>query len=212
MDVYEAIRARRTTRTFSARMIEDAVLERVLDAGLRAPSNDHMRRWEFVLIDDRNLRARLVGDMSQGRSTDEAAAVVEAMGLGDEAARGMYRDAIPKQARMLLDCARLVVPCFRQKSPLSEARGLQDLNGLASIWCCVENVLVAAASEGIQGVTRIPSDDELARLRNLLAIPDDYAIACWLALGYPDEEDGGRIVQHFPDVRDRIRTNGWLVG
>ncbi len=44
MDVYEAIRARRTTRTFSARMIEDAVLERVLDAGLRAPSNDHMRR------------------------------------------------------------------------------------------------------------------------------------------------------------------------
>ncbi|KKW10581.1 MAG: hypothetical protein UY48_C0034G0011, partial [Candidatus Gottesmanbacteria bacterium GW2011_GWB1_49_7] len=57
-----------------------------------------------------------------------------------------------------------------------------------------------------------PREAFLVRLRNLLAIPDDYAIACWLALGYPDEEDSGRIVQHFPDIRDRIRTNGWFAG
>ena len=36
-----------------------------------------------------------------------------------------------------------------------EPESLSALNSFASIWCCIENML-AAAAEGILGVTRIP--------------------------------------------------------
>ena len=55
----------------------------------------------------------------------------------------------------------------------------------ASIWCCIENILIAAASEGIFGVTRIPSETERETIKRFLNVPEDCEIPCWLALGYP---------------------------
>jgi nitroreductase len=64
---------------------------------------------------------------------------------------------------------------------------LSALNSFASIWCCIENILIAAVSEGIYGVTRIPFDDEIEYIREILNIPEDYDFPCYLGLGYPRE-------------------------
>ena len=50
MDVYEAIRARRTIRDFEDRQVRMGIIERVIDAGLKAPTNNHLRQWEFVIV------------------------------------------------------------------------------------------------------------------------------------------------------------------
>ena len=88
---------------------------------------------------------------------------------------------------MLYNAGCLMLPCFRQPSPLLKPKDLSALNPFASIWCCIENILVAAAAEGIFGVTRIPFEAERKTLKQYLSIPPDYEIPCYLALGYPAE-------------------------
>ncbi len=45
MDFYEVINRRRSIRQFEDREIPRVVLERILDARLKAPSSNHQRRW-----------------------------------------------------------------------------------------------------------------------------------------------------------------------
>jgi nitroreductase len=59
MDVATAIRSMRMVRTFSPRPLEPDVLERILDAGRRAPSSKNSQRWDFVVVDDREQLSRL---------------------------------------------------------------------------------------------------------------------------------------------------------
>jgi hypothetical protein len=56
MDVYEAIQARRSVRDFLARPIDAQIIKRIINAGLGAPSHNHLREWEFVVIQDQAAR------------------------------------------------------------------------------------------------------------------------------------------------------------
>ena len=60
MDVYEAIRARRTIRDFEDRQVGMGTIERIIDAGLKAPTNNHLRQWEFVIVNGKEERANLL--------------------------------------------------------------------------------------------------------------------------------------------------------
>lgn len=42
-DFYEVVNKRRTVRDFEDYPISDEVLTRIIDAGFKAPTNDHMR-------------------------------------------------------------------------------------------------------------------------------------------------------------------------
>ena len=53
MEFYDVIRKRRSIRQFVDREIPREVLERILDAGLKAPSSNHQRRWELVALTDK---------------------------------------------------------------------------------------------------------------------------------------------------------------
>ena len=187
MNVYEAIAARRTIRDFDTRPVDGKVLRRILDAGMKAPSHNHLRDWHFILVDDVGQRECLVGGFLKDRTEEELRELLDGWGVTDERQYAMYLDAIPKQAAMILDAGALVVPCFRQRGPLlGEKKSLHELNALASIWGAIENVLVASAGEGVFGVTKIVSTpEERDHVRTTLCIPDDYEIPCYLALGYP---------------------------
>lgn len=208
MDVYAAIFSRRTVRDFQEREIDRALIKKILEAGLHAPSNDHLRQWEFVLVQDRATRLAVIEKIRSNRTEQDAVAVIDNWGLVDQAQRAMYLDAIPKQYRMLFTAGSLILPCFRQKSPLLQPKDLSALNPFASIWCCIENILLAATAEGIYGVTRIPDGEESAHLKTVLHIPEDYAIPCYLALGYP-AENAKRIEQLSINIEERIHFNQW---
>jgi nitroreductase len=53
METWEAIRARRNVRAYQDRPIPDADLDRILEAGWRAPSAMNRQRWDFVVSTDR---------------------------------------------------------------------------------------------------------------------------------------------------------------
>lgn len=53
METWDAIRARRAIREYDSRPITEEDLNRILEAGRRAPSSSNGQRWGFVLIQDR---------------------------------------------------------------------------------------------------------------------------------------------------------------
>ena len=53
MELYEAIYKRRIVRDFTNKAVSDEVLEKIIDAALQAPTHDHLRNWEFVILKDK---------------------------------------------------------------------------------------------------------------------------------------------------------------
>lgn len=208
MNVYEAIANRKTIRDFAQQPIPAEVLKRILAAGMQAPSNDHMRNWHFVLIQDRSKRQALLEQVIHPISKDGAIEIINDWQMTDPAQREMYIDGIPKQFGMLMNCDVLLIPWFLQKTPLLHPENLSALNSFASIWCCVENILVAAAAEGVFGVVRIPGEEERAVVRNFLQIPDGFEFPCYVALGYP-AENAKRARQVEIELDKRIHTDEW---
>ena len=51
MDFYQVLEKRRTIRDFSDKEVTDEVLEKVLSAAFKAPTNDHLRQFEFDVMD-----------------------------------------------------------------------------------------------------------------------------------------------------------------
>jgi nitroreductase len=49
VETWDAIRARRNVRDFDDRPIAEEELERILEAGRRAPSSRNWQPWDFVL-------------------------------------------------------------------------------------------------------------------------------------------------------------------
>jgi nitroreductase len=54
METWDAIRARRNVRSYEDRAIPDADLDRILEAGRRAPSASNSQPWDFILVTDRD--------------------------------------------------------------------------------------------------------------------------------------------------------------
>jgi nitroreductase len=59
METWDAITARRATREYDTAPLADADLERILEAGRRAPSSSNDQRWDFILIRDRDQLERI---------------------------------------------------------------------------------------------------------------------------------------------------------
>jgi nitroreductase len=50
METWDAVRARRNVRSFSKRPIADHDLDRILEAGRRAPSARNTQPWDFIVV------------------------------------------------------------------------------------------------------------------------------------------------------------------
>ncbi len=76
MDTWESITSRRQVRTFTSDPIPGEDLERILEAGRRAPSSRNGQRWDFVVVTDADQKARLSGVWQGAGWTAGAAATI----------------------------------------------------------------------------------------------------------------------------------------
>ena len=65
MDFYQVLENRRTIRDFSDKKVTDEVLEKVLSAAFKAPTNDHLRQFEFIVVRGQENIARLISPVAE---------------------------------------------------------------------------------------------------------------------------------------------------
>ena len=53
METWDAIRARRNVRSYTSEPVPAADLDRIAEAGWRAPSASNRQHWDFVIVTDR---------------------------------------------------------------------------------------------------------------------------------------------------------------
>ncbi len=202
MDFYEAAEKRRTVREFQSKSVEEEKLMRVLAAGLKAPTHNHLREWEFILIKDFEQRERVI-DAAKGRDFPEEE-VEKTISKMEEWEKPAYLAALPVQKRMMLTSPELLVVCFRMRKPFKDCKMLYDLNNFASVWACIENILLAMAAEGLYGVTFITKDTK--QLKKMLSIPADYEVAALIPIGYPKDY----FVKQRPiSLQEKLHCNRW---
>ena len=133
MDFYQVLEKRRTIRDFSDKEVTDEVLEKVLSAAFKAPTNDHLRQFEFVVMRGKENIARLISPVVENTRNIQQTALKAAAGVMDKDEHAMFVDALPKQQRMLMQSNCLVLPFFRQKDfPLCQPADQSSLNYFAS--------------------------------------------------------------------------------
>jgi nitroreductase len=77
METWDTIRARRNVRRYAARPIAREDLERILEAGRRAPSSGNWQPWNFVVVTDREQLIELAKVWDRGgRHIAQSAATI----------------------------------------------------------------------------------------------------------------------------------------
>ncbi|NED55646.1 nitroreductase, partial [Micromonospora aurantiaca] len=61
METWEALTSRRNVRTYTDEPLAQEDLDRILEAGRRAPSASNWQPWDFVLVTDRETLRELSG-------------------------------------------------------------------------------------------------------------------------------------------------------
>ncbi len=136
MDVFEAIRTRRSVRSYEAKQVEPEKLEQVLDAGRLAPSARNLQQWRFVVVREEGLRIKLSEAAHGQRFVAEAPVVIVACAVSTE---HIMPCGIPSH---LIDVAIAV------DHMTLAARGL----GLGTCW------IGAFDPEGVKQVLGIPTE------------------------------------------------------
>lgn len=208
MDFYEAVEKRRTIRDFENEEIPQAVVERIIAAALKAPTNDHMRDWHYIVIRDKETVAKLLDIIPKGISDEDMEQLLKDWNLNDSEQQSAYRNAVPKQHKMLMDASVVVIPLLKQKTDILHPDNISHLNGFASIWCSIENLFLASTAEGYGCTLRVPLGNEEEYSRKVLGFPNDYFMPCFIGIGKP-KKDAPVIKQKDIDVKERIHLNKW---
>ena len=66
MDVYQALRSRRTVRDYRPDPIPEELVRRILQAGRWAPSSSDTQKWHFIVVQDRDTLKALGDIATQG--------------------------------------------------------------------------------------------------------------------------------------------------
>lgn len=193
MDLYDVMRTTAAVREFTDDPLPDEVLHAILENARFAPSGGNRQGTQIVVVRDPETRERLVEITGPGarRYYAQAAAgetpwsaYAPSAVTDDEVAAtevpAWVSDPIRKAPVVLVVCVDL-----RAVAALDQDLDRVGIVGGASVYPLVWNVLLAARNEGFGGTITTMAIAEEPALKELLGIPEPYAVAAVVPLGKP---------------------------
>ncbi len=193
MELYDVMRTTGAVRQFTDDPLPDDVLERILDNARFAPSGGNRQGAHVVVVRDQKTREALVAlsatgaqrYLAQSKNGEGPWNPVQPMRVSaDEVAA---TEVPPHMSAPVLSAGAVLVVCV----DLNVCAAIdQDLDRIgvvsgASVYPFVWNILLAARNEGYGGVLTTMAVAEEPRVKELLGVPDDYAIAALVPIGKP---------------------------
>jgi nitroreductase len=169
MDVFKAIKWRRSVRSFSQRPIERAKVMQILEAARLAPSSSNRQAWHFVVVDDKTIIEQIPGTVPVGTRR-----IVSFVKKAPLVIVGSYTKALTHY--------------------IAQFAGHE--NHLVDVSIAMSQMTLAATELGI-GTCWIGWYGE-SGLRRLLKLPRRYKIVALLVLGYPAEPSTEESIAGIP--------------
>ena len=191
MTLEDAIRLRRSIRRYAADKPARALIERLLEMAVHAPSASNKQPWRFFVVDERATIERMAQAVES--AVAHIAGHIEPR-FGD--AFRAYGDYFVR----FREAPVVIVPAFRELVVLSnlvdaatsaedrEAIRVMEFNsGLISTSLALQNLMLYAHSIGLGSSCMTGPLVAAAEIRRLLGIPESWHIAACVPVGYPAE-------------------------
>jgi nitroreductase len=167
MDTHDAIARRTSTRAFRPDEVPRYAIERLLAAAVRAPNHKLTEPWRFAVLSGESRRryAEIKRAHRAKKFPDSAA---------PESARAIektYREALDTPAFIVVMCAVSDDPVRREED-------------YGATMMAIENLLVAAAADGIGTALRTGGIMEHPDVKSLAGVPQDYRIVGIISVGW----------------------------
>jgi nitroreductase len=165
MELFEAIRTRRSIRKYLDKPVEEEKLQAVLEAVRLSPSWANMQCWRLIVVTDKEVRAK-ISDLSYVESYFSP--------------KG-YKANPSKKA--LAEAPVLIVLCAE---PAQSGSLWGQSYYLVDAGIAAENLMLAARGEGL-GSVFVGVYDEV-KVKGVLGIPQNVRVVGLFPLGYPADE------------------------
>jgi len=103
MNVFEAIKTRRSVRSYKDRDIEEEKLKKILEAARLAPSAKNLQQWKFVVVREREKRKKLAEAANRQDFIGEAPVVIAAVSLNPNNVMGCGVPSYPVDLAIAVD-------------------------------------------------------------------------------------------------------------
>ena len=193
VELYDVMRTTSAVRRFTDDPLPDEVLRTILDNARFAPSGGNRQGTQIVVVRADSTRRALVEltepavrrYMAQRIAGENPWNTVDPSGVTDEEVAAT--DVPGDFTRPLLEAAVVLVVCvdLRVVAALDKDLDRVGIVGGGSVYPLVWNILLAARNEGFGGTITTMAVAEEPRLKELLGIPESYAVACVVPLGKP---------------------------
>lgn len=206
MDALEAIRRRRSVRTYTDRPVDDAELDQLLHLALMAPTGGMAQAWSLLVVRDDARRAALAEIVIAGGGAYFASVRPAQRGhtAEEHAQWGLdyANEVLGSYRHVPVWILGLVVP--RNVFP-PEDRDKEALADEMSVAFAMENLFVAARASGLGTVPTVFHWYNEPALRELVGLPDEIRIPVITPLGYPTEFPTG-LPPRLKELRRPWRT------
>ncbi|TEU14670.1 MAG: hypothetical protein E3J21_15190 [Anaerolineales bacterium] len=203
MDVSEAILKRRTIRNWKPAPVEREKIEKVLEAGRRAPSWGNTQPWRFIVVQDKAKIEELANTAGGQPQVSSAPVVIVCCGVPEAFSRKMHRESLKQLIEAgVMDWTDEVLDNVVLGSDLFAPYRLGDQ--IMTIKAG-EQVIIAAAYMTLEAVNQglgtcwvgamSPKDAHL-----VMNLPNNLFVQALILLGYPDEDPKPRPRRDFDKI------------
>lgn len=216
MDLYDVMRTTGAVRRFTDDPLPDDVLRRILDNARFAPSGGNRQGVRVIALRDMGTREALsklcvTGArryVAQKRNGENPWNPLQPMGVTPEQ---LAATEVPAElSTPLLTSAVVLVVCVDLGVVAAFDQDLDRIGVIAgaSVYPFVWNVLLAARNEGFGGVLTTMAVAEEPRVKELVGIPDGFAVAAVLPLGKPQHQVSKLTRRPVSEFATRERFDG----
>jgi len=188
MELLHAMRSVGTCRRFLAKDVPKETIEAAIEAARFGPQGGNRQPVRFIVVSDPQRKAKL-GDLYQPLWDDYVGVARErAIRASGQGATRRVGEA-DRFARAFGSHPAIVVVCAHLPDLLATDSRLPRLSivGGASVYPIVQNFVLALRDLRVaSAITTLLCAVE-PDVKELLAIPDDWATACHIAIGYPEK-------------------------
>jgi len=218
MQVFDAIFSLRATRVYEDRPLPHGALTRILEAATRACSSGNTQPWEFVVVNDRDVKRELKAMMVEAFANIDRERVQSADELVDRSGRPVTGHA----AIASIDVVSALVFVFwnpdrgirmkgeYEENPDGTLRATRHIPGGrgSSLYPACQNMMLAAHALGVSSLFTTFFGLAEARVKKLLHVPPRMFLEAAVFLGYGAEKLGKPRRKPLEEV---VHLNDWDV-